>query len=110
MKITEDETGDFLVNLKTRDGKFEIVKYEKLENVNETKAKLQHQFGVKCTLKKKRRFFNFQQYVMNVNIIEGLGEFLIVEGERVTPEVFYELGIQDPGFITVSFDELKDQA
>lgn len=110
LKITEDETGNFLVNLKARDGKFEIVKYQKLDNVGEEKSKLQRQFGVKAILKKKRRFFDFQQYIINVNIIKDVGEFLIVEGERVSPAIFHELGIENPKFITVSFDELKDQA
>ena len=108
LKITEDDKGDFLVNLKSKDGKFEIVKYEKIDNVEEVKKELSEKFGVKCVLKKKRRFWYLEDFMININLIEDVGEFLIVECENPTPEIITEkLGIKNPEFITVSFDELK---
>ncbi|MDA2922487.1 hypothetical protein MYX07_04455 [Patescibacteria group bacterium AH-259-L07] len=108
LKITEDDYGNFFVNLKSRNGKFEIVKYKKVGNVDKLKSKLTQQFGVKCVLKKKRRFFDFRGYSININLIDDVGEFLIVEGENVTPDIFIkELKIKNPEFVTVSFDELK---
>ena len=108
LKITEDDKGDFLVNLKLKEGKSEIIKYERIDNVNEVKKELVDKFGIKCILKKKRRFFNFEDYMININLIKDVGEFLIVEGENLSPEIITkELSIKNPEFITVSFDELK---
>lgn len=108
LKITEDDKGNFLVNLKLKEGKFQILKYEKISDVDKLKKQLTHKFGIKCVLKKKRRFFDFGKYMININLIEDVGEFLIVEGENLTKNIITEkLGIKNPEFITVSFDELK---
>ncbi len=108
LKITEDDRGNFLVNLKSKNGKFEIVKYEPIDNVQKTKDDLTKKFGIKCILKKKRRFFDFENYKININLIEDVGEFLIVEGENLAPEIITEkLKIKNPEFVTVSFDELR---
>lgn len=108
LKITEDDKGDFLVHLKSVNGKFRIVKYGRITNPEEEKKRLSEKFGLKCVLKKKRIFFDFENYVLNINLIEGVGEFLIVEGKNLSTEIITEkLGIKDPEFITVSFDELK---
>jgi len=108
LKITEDNRGNFLVNLKSKDGKFEIVKYEPIDNIDRVKSDLTKKFGVKCVLKKKRRFFDFENYKININFIEDVGEFLIVEGENLAREIITEkLKIKNPEFITVSFDELR---
>jgi len=108
LKITEDDTGDFLVNLKSKNGKFEIARYERVVEARELKDKLARELGVKCVLKKKRRFWKLDGISLNINLIEGVGEFLIVEGERLSPDVITEkLKIKKPEFVTVSFDELK---
>lgn len=108
LKITEDERRNFLVNIKSKNGKFEIVKYEKIDNAEQLKRELTHEFGIKCILKKKRRFFDFENYIININLIEDVGEFLIVEGENLFPEIITEkLKIKNPELITVSFAELK---
>ena len=108
LKITEDDRGNSLVNLKSRNSKFEIVKNEKISNVKKIKDGLTKKFGVKCILKKKRRFFDFENYKININLIEDVGEFLIVEGENLAPEIITEkLKIKNPEFIAVSFDELR---
>jgi adenylate cyclase class IV len=110
LKITEDDKGNFLVNLKSKNGKFQIVKYEKTDNVQEMKKELSNRFGVKCILKKIRRFWHKEKenYTININLIEDVGEFLIVEGEGLTRDIITEkLQIKNPKFITISFDELK---
>ena len=108
LKITEDDRGDFLVKLKSRNGKFQIVGYEPVDDAEKMKRDMAKKFGVKCILKKKRRFFDFEGYKININLIEGMGEFLIVEGESLAPEIVAErLKIKNPEFVTVSFDELK---
>jgi len=108
LKITEDEKGVFLVNLEAKDNKFDIVKYERIDNMKKTKKELSDKFGVKCVLKKKRRFFDFENYSININLIEDVGEFLIVEGQNLSKDLITKkLGIKNPKFINVSFDELK---
>jgi adenylate cyclase class IV len=108
LKITEDDRGDFLVNLKLKNGKFGILKYERIKDVENVKKELTNKFGVKCILKKKRRFFDFDNYTININIIEDVGEFLILEGENLSSRIITEkLKIKNPEFVTVSFDELK---
>ncbi len=108
LKITEDNRGNFLVNLKSENGKFKIVKYEPIDNVDRVKSELTKKFSVKCVLKKKRRFFDFENYKININLIEDVGKFLIVEGENLAPEIITEkLKIKNPEFVTVSFDDLR---
>ena len=108
LKITEDYKGYFLVRMKLVGTKFEIVKYQKVSEVEKVKKGLENSFGLKCVLKNKKRFWDFESYRININLIEGVGEFLIVEGENLKPEIITEkLKIEKPEFITVSFDELK---
>lgn len=108
LKITEDNRGIFLVNLKSKNGKFEIVKYKPIDDVKKVRNELTKKFGVRCILKKKRRFFDFGNYKININLIEDVGEFLIVEGKNLAPEIFTEkLKMKNPEFITVSFDKLR---
>jgi len=108
LKVTEDDKGNFLVNLRSKRGKFEIVKYKPINDVNKVKNELSERFGVKCILKKKRRFFDYNGYVININLIKDVGEFLVLEGKNLIPSLITDrLGIKNPEFITVSFDELK---
>ena len=108
LKITEENRGNFFVNLKSKNGKFEIVKYEPIDDVQKTKNELTKKFGIKWILKKKRRFFYFKNYKININLVENVGEFLIVEGENLAKEIITEkLKIKNPEFVTVSFDELR---
>ncbi len=46
LKITEDNKGNFLVQLIARNGKFEIVKYDKIKNVEQQKSELHEKFGI----------------------------------------------------------------
>jgi predicted adenylyl cyclase CyaB len=108
LKITEDNKGVFLVELKAKNNKFEIERYEPVPDKKATTKELEKKFGVKCVLKKKRRFFSLPPYMVNINLIEGVGEFLIVEGKGLQQSMITEkLKIKSPEFVTVSFDELK---
>ncbi len=107
LKVTEEEQGAFEVELKADRGGFAIVRYEKVEDAEERKEELAEEFGIKRVLKKRRRFFAYKEYTININLIEDVGEFLIVEGERVPESVITEeLGFPDPTWITVPFSEL----
>lgn len=109
LKITEDDEGNFLVNLAPENGKFKIRSYDRIPEPEKTKQELSQKFGIKCVLKKRRRFFDFDGLTIDINLIEEVGEFLIVEGEGLTPDIITEkLRIPNPEFVTVSFDELKE--
>jgi len=108
LKITEDDEDNFLVNLKSENGKFRIIRYDSISEPETTKQELTQKLGIKCVLKKKRRFFDFEGLAININLIESVGEFLIVEGEHLTTQVITDkLKIENPEFVTLSFDELK---
>lgn len=108
IKITKDDRGDFFVNLKEVDSRFQIVKYEKVTDVRNLEKELTKKYGVKCILKKKRRFWDFGDFSVNINLIENVGEFLIVEAENPTLDIITKkLQIKNPEFITMSFDNLK---
>ncbi|MBD3252297.1 hypothetical protein GF386_01035 [Candidatus Pacearchaeota archaeon] len=107
LKITEDDRGDYLVSLKSENGKFKIIKYKPLTEAKKTKKELSMKFGIKCILKKKRRFFELGKYKININLINNLGDFLIIEGKDLNKKIITDkLKIKNPEFITVSFDEL----
>lgn len=107
-KITEDQDGAYLVRLRAAEGKFTIVQYAPLVDPYPVRQDLTRQFGVKGLLHKRRRVFDFRGVVVNFNLIDGIGDFLVVEGERLDKDaVLSDLGLADPEIITVSFDELK---
>lgn len=109
LKVTEDDSGNYLVNLKSKDGKFEILKYEPIKEVGKLKRDLSEKFGLKCVVEKKRRFFTFGIYEVNINLIRDVGEFLILEGGNLSKRIIIEeLKIANPEFVTASFDELKE--
>ncbi|MBI4175989.1 MAG: hypothetical protein HY518_02195 [Candidatus Aenigmarchaeota archaeon] len=107
LKITEDRKGNYLVGLALKDGKFQVVRNERIADAEREKKRLKKRFGIRCTLK-STRIFSYGKYVISINLIEGVGEFLIVEGENLKPDVITKrLKIREPEFITVSFDRLK---
>lgn len=108
LKVTEDETGSLLTQLEAQDSGFRFIKEEPLDDVAATKEELAEQYGVKCVLKKRKRFWDYDNYNINLNLFDDIGNFLIVEGETVRPDIFTEtLRIEDPQYLTRSFAELK---
>lgn len=107
LKLVQAEPGASLVWLELKDGKFVIVKTDKIQNADRADAEYSKKFGKKCVLKKKRRLFEFKGFQLDIHSIDGLGSFLIVTGENPSERfVKEELGIRAPEFITDSFDNL----
>lgn len=107
IKIENDPSGNYFIELKLKNGKFQILKNEKIENIKKIKEELTKEYEIKRVIPKQRRFFHFKNYQIQVCIVENLGEFLIIEGENLAPEVIIkELKIKNPEFVTVSFDQL----
>jgi len=106
LKIQQDERGHWLVHLKPHDGKFDIVKFDKIPDPVALHAELEARFGIMSILRKRCRFFDWGEYVLDFNLIEGFGEFLVLTGKDPRPELLHELGIRDPEFIRIPFNEL----
>lgn len=108
LKLTEDGTQSLLTQLQAHDGGFKFIKEEPITNLENTKQQLESEFGIKCILKKKKRFWVYNEFDINLNLFEDIGNFLIVEGSKVTPEIFTNvIGIKNPIYLTKSFAELK---
>lgn len=106
-KVSDSGKGYFLVTLKkTPDGKFEVVKSYEIDNSAQVISEMSTEYGVKCVLKGKRKNFTFGDFKITLSMIDDRGAFLIVTGENPTPEVITKLGLENPEFVTVSFDEL----
>lgn len=109
LKTVEDGHDSTLVRYKEKEGKFETVQKEKIDDIEKKKKDLGEIFGIKAVLKKKMRFFSFGEYRININLIEDIGEFLILEGEKPTKEFMKEkLGFKNPEYITVPFSDLRE--
>jgi len=110
LKITEDQISPTLTQLQPIDGGFKFIKEEKLTDLAAKKKELEAQFGVKSVLNKRKRIWKFQNYNINLNLFKDIGNFLIVEGEKVTQDFFTKtLAIENPKYLTKSFAQLKSE-
>jgi len=110
LKIVEKNTGSFLNVFQAVKGKFEVVKDESVPYPEKVKQEFTSQYGIKRILKGKRKFFQFRGYTIILNLIDNVGDFLIVTGENPSKDfVKKELGIKNPEYITVSFDEIEQK-
>ncbi len=110
LKISHDESGVHLVRLRRDNGGFEILENRKLEPESPIPQELEAEFGVKVILEKKRVLYEIshKNYSVNLNLISGVGDFLIVESEGVDIDlVCTELNLSPDDQVTESFDELK---
>ena len=105
-KIQHDERGHWLVELTPHHGKFAIVKFDKLDDPDPLYAQLTRELGVMSILRKRCRFFDWGDYVVDINLIEGYGDFLVITGAAPTLDMLRPLGITNPEHITVPFNEL----
>lgn len=107
LKIVEKKRGAFINIFQAVDGKFKVIKDEQIDNIEKLKKELIIQYGIKRIMRGSRKFFKFQNYQIIFNLIDDVGNFVIVTGEDPSKEfVEKELGIEKPEYITVSFDEV----
>jgi len=113
LKIAEYNNETFFLEEleKNQNGGFEIInekKIEGLDKTNEIKAELKIKFGIKCILKAERHYFRFPQFRVIINLIDNVGEFLILTGENISEEMITKiLMIENPKFIRVPFSDLQ---
>lgn len=106
-----NNTSFFLEKLKKdSNGAFEIISEEKINSVEmlaKKKKDLKSTFGIKRILTSERHYFRFSAYEIIINLISGIGEFLILTGENISEEIItIDLQINNPKFIRVPFSEL----
>ena len=106
LKIQQDERGHWLVHLKPRDGKFEIVQFDPVADPATLYAELEQKHGVMSVLRKVCRFYDWGEYFLDFNLIEEYGDFLVITGAAPTEAMLRELGIETAERITVPFNEL----
>ena len=109
LKVSETNDNYYLIALKRVDGKFKEVTNKKLtkEEFAQTKEDLKLKYGIKRILQGKRRIFRLDDLRITFNLIDNVGEFLILTGENPTEQFVTEvLGIKNPEYICVSFDDL----
>lgn len=108
LKISEDNRADFIVKIDNEGETFKIVSKNKIEDISQTKRELTKKYEIKCVLNKKRRLFRWDNYIIDLNLIDNVGDFLVLQGENLSKDIITErLKIKDPEFIHVSFDELN---
>ena len=108
LKITEKDTGTFVNIFQAVDGRFDVVKEEQVANPDPLMAEYGSKFGIKKVLKGRRKFYRIGDYLVTFNLIEGVGDFLILTGDNPTKDYIENvLKIEKPEYITVSFDEVE---
>jgi adenylate cyclase class IV len=111
LKLTETRSGTWAIELEKRGSGFAIVSRKAVDDVHAMRKKLEEMFGIDCTLRKKKESFRWNEWTFHILGIDNVGTFLIIEGESPLPAslVTENLGIQNPEFISVPFNELNDE-
>jgi len=106
LKITKKPEGVFKTVIKARNGTFDIISSDLVDNENELMAELTTKFGVKKKIINHRSFFTLGRDKLSLNDIAGVGKILIIEGVNPSVEVAIRIGIEKPEIINESFDNL----
>ncbi len=107
LKIVTAEHFSNLVKLESQDGKFRVISKTFIENVESEKTQLSSEFGIKSVLQGKRIYFELEDLKITISLIDEIGQFLILTGANPSEDFVTEkLGIKNPEYIRVSFDEL----
>lgn len=108
LKIVTAEHFSNLIKLESQDGKFRVISKTFIENVERAKTELSSEFGIKSVLQGKRMYYQLEDLKITISLINDVGQFLILTGANPSENFFTEkLGIKDPDYIRVSFDELN---
>ena len=107
-KVVDKNAGYFLMQLKINaEGKIEVIKNDILEHADQVIAEMTNEYGVKAVLKGKSKTFTLNSLKIQLLMYETIGTFLVITSENPTQEfVTTQLGIANPEYITVSFDNL----
>lgn len=107
LKIVEDNTGTYLLQLQSQDGGFLIVEERSVSDPFPISLQLTQEYGIHRVLRKCRRLYRFRQYTVDLSVIDGVGEFVILVSETPTEaDMETVLGSSNPDYIRVPFSEL----
>ena len=107
LKLTKKNGKTNKTIIEREGNRFVIKSSDELSNPGEVAQQLTDEHGVKRHLVNHRSFYEYGEYELSINDIEGLDVFLIVEGEDPQLEFVTDvLGIKNPEVIKVSFDNL----
>ena len=107
LKIVKDSKGSRLSRLEAKDGTFIIVEDKLLNNPETVEKELTQEHGIYRILRKKRRFYKYKDYTIDLNLIEELGDFIILVHESPKEEDMEKiLDVSEPEYIRVPFSEL----
>ncbi|HUQ84782.1 MAG TPA: hypothetical protein VM077_00515 [Candidatus Limnocylindrales bacterium] len=108
LKIVTVEHFSNLIKLESQDGRFRVISKTFIENVENEKRELTAELGIKSVLQGKRIYFELEDLKITIGLINELGQFLILTGTNPSENFITEkLGIKNPEYIRVSFDELR---
>ena len=106
LKLVQDNDGTFLSRLCERNGKFELIERTEIDDPDELHRKLSETHGVYRTLKKRRKLFKLGNNTVDLNLIEGVGDFVVLLGESPSEDEIAQLLGEAPEFIRVPFSDL----
>lgn len=110
LKVMEADKFSALINLKKTKNGFEILKYMHTNHPEELKDELEFKYGIKCVHQKRERLFDFKNLMINIDVIKGIGSFLIIEGNNLSKDfVTKKLGIKKPKFVRKALDDMKNR-
>jgi adenylate cyclase class IV len=107
LKIVEDNTGTYLLQLQAQDGGFLIMEERSVSDPFPISLQLTQEYGIHRILKKRRRLYRFRQYTVDLSLIDEVGDFIILVSEAPAEVDMEEvLGVAEPEYIRVPFSEL----
>jgi len=106
LKLAERNGKTYKTVIERRGNKFTIVSDNKIAEPAVLEAELAEKYGIKTTLINCCKFFSLNDETISINDIDGVGDFLIIEGEEPSTELLKKLGIDEEAIVTVSFDNL----
>jgi len=108
LKVTEDQRGAFVAELREKSGRFSVTKNERIEDAKKFKMKMKKEYGIESVLKKKIRVFILGKYTINIVSIKGLGSFVVLESDKADVGTLKKImDSKNPDIISVPFNQLK---
>lgn len=107
LKVIQSPKGNWLIQFEQQGSGFSRTRKDQLEDASQTLKELTAAHGIATTLTTRSRTYTLKGIEFDLYSIDGVGEFLIQTGDDPTPARFAQLGILDPEYITVPFNELS---
>jgi adenylate cyclase class IV len=104
IKLVESPDMHELIEFKAQGSGFVRTRQEMVSSA--AKRDLENQYGVDGTLLTRSRDFTLGDVKFSLYHIDNVGEFLIQTAETPDPAYFDQLGLANPEYITVPFQQL----